>query len=374
MLKILYFSLIDWDFVYQRPQQLAERLSLTNHFIYVQPFGLRNLRFSDIRRAFRRLQHLIIGLDSEKGLDIRNFFFIPIAASPFTKINSSLLRYQMSSLVDPETVIWVTYPSPLIAAILEGMKYRALIYEMMDDYPNIHPGLEEDIRHREGWFLSKADLVITTSEALAEKAKKMREGVRIKLIRNGVDYHFFNHASKVRPLEFNGLEKIVGYVGTIHQWVDFDLIDYLADHRPDLNFVFIGPIRVRRLPLKKNIRFTGTIDYGKVPAYCNGFDVCLIPFKQGEFADTINPVKLYEYLALGKPVVSYYMRELECYKDILYLAGNKRDFLEKVGIALDERDSGIRELRKDIARRNDWTMISEVISEELLRLITASNA
>jgi glycosyltransferase involved in cell wall biosynthesis len=369
-LKILYFSLIDWDFIYQRPQHLAERLSSKNDFTYVQPFGLRNLRFSDFHRVFRRFQSLFKRLDVKRGLHIKDFFFIPIIAPSITKINPFLLRYQMNSHVDSETIIWVTYPSPLMPGILEGMKYGALVYEMMDDYPKVHPRSEEDIRRVEAWFVDKAALVITTSEALAEKAERIKKGVRIRVIGNGVDYDFFNNGPKVRPLEFKGLEKIIGYVGTISEWIDFELVDYLAENRPDLNFIFVGPIRAKRLPLKKNIRFIDTIDYEKVPAYCNGFDVCLIPFQRGEFADAVNPVKLFEYLALGKPVVSSYMRELERYKDVIYLAGDKEDFLTNVEIALDEKDDRIRELRRDIARRNDWTMISEVVDRELLKLVT----
>ena len=136
-----------------------------------------------------------------------------------------------------------------------------------------------------------------------------------------------------------------------------------------MDFIFVGPIRVKSLLLKKDKRFIGTVDYKTVLAYCNGFDVCLIPFRRGKFADTINPVKLYEYLALGKPVVSYYMRELERYKDILYLADDKEGFLTYVERALNEKDHGIIKLRKDMARMNDWTKISETIHEELSRLV-----
>jgi teichuronic acid biosynthesis glycosyltransferase TuaH len=367
--KILYFSLIDWDFIYQRPQCLAERLSSKNDFIYVQPFGLRNLKFSDTYRVFKRFQSLFKRQAVKKGLHIKDLFFIPIIASPVTRLNSFLLRSQITSLLTPETIIWVTYPSPLIPGILEGMKYGALVYEMMDDYSHIHPKSKEEIRRMEAWFVEHADLVITTSKALTEKVNKIKKGVRIRSIGNGVDYDFVNNTPKVRPLEFQSMEKIIGYVGTIYDWIDFDLIDYLADKRPDLHFIFVGPIRAKRLPLKKNIHFIGRIDYGKVPAYCNEFDVCLIPFIRGEFADTINPVKLYEYLALGKPVVSYHMRELERYADIIYLSDDKEDFLTNIEKALNERDDGIKRLRKDIARKNDWTMIAEMVSEQLLRLV-----
>lgn len=370
MLKIVYFSLIDWDFIWQRPQHLAERLSLKNDFIYIQPFGLRNLRFSDFQRAFRRFRYLFKGLNVQNGLHIKNLFFIPVIARPITKINSLLLKYQMNFLVDPETIIWVTYPSMLIPDILEGMKYRALVYEMMDDYLNIHPDLKENIRCMEKWFIDKAALVITTSEALAEKANRIKRGVRVRVIGNGVDYHFFNSAPKAQPLQFKAFGKIVGYMGMISDWIDFDLVNYLADNRPDLNFVFVGPIRAKKLPSKKNIHFLGTIDYRKVPVYCNGFDVCLIPFQRGEFADAINPVKLYEYLALGKPVISYYTKELGRYKDVIYFARDKEDFLKNVEIALEERQDGIRELRRNTAKLNDWKMISEAVGNELSGLVS----
>ena len=275
----------------------------------------------------------------------------------------------MNSHVDPETIIWVTYPSPLIPGILEGMKYGALVYEMMDDYPNIHPKSKEEISRLEAWFVDKASLVITTSEALAEKAKIMKSGARIRLIGNGVDYDFFNNTPKVRPLEFRGLDKIIGYIGSIDKWIDFDLVDYLAENRPDLNFFFVGPKRVKKLPVRKNIHFIGAIEYKKIPTYCNCFDVCIIPFLRSELADAINPVKLYEYLALGKPVVSYYMRELKRYKDIIYLADYKEGFLTYVERALNERDNRIIRLRKDIARMSDWKMIAETVSEELSRLV-----
>lgn len=361
-MKILYFSPIDWDFIYQRPQHLAERLSSKHDFIYVQPFGLRNLRLSDSYRVFKRFQSLFKKQKVKRGLHKKDLFFIPIIASPITKLNSLLLRSQITSLLAPETIIWVTYPSPIIPDILEEIEYGPLIYEMIDDYSNIHSPAE-------AWLVNNATLVITTSEALAEKANGIKRGVRTKVIRNGVDYDFFNNTPKDSLVEFNGLEKIIGYVGMIDEWIDFDLVNYLAENRPDMNFIFVGPIRVKNLPLKKNIRFIGAVDYRKVPACCNGFDVCLIPFQRSAFADTINPVKLYEYLALGKPVVSYHMRELDRYKDVIYLADDKEGFLINVERALNESDNGIIRLRKDIARMNDWTMISETVSEQLSRLV-----
>jgi hypothetical protein len=367
-LKIIYFSPIDWDFIYQRPQHLAERLSASNIFIYVQPFGLRNLSYLDIPRIYKRVRSLFKTQNPKKYLYIKNPFFIPLHMPLVSKLNSFLLKYQIQSLVDSNTIIWVAYPSPFIALLLNHLKYGALVYEMMDDYSHFHPLFEKEIKHTEQWFIKKASLIITTSDALFEKAKLIKRDGRISIIRNGVDYNFFTHTQKPFPKEFQGMNKIVGYIGSIEKWIDFDLIDFLSKNLLDVNFIFIGPKKIKKVPLRKNIFYFGSIDYKKIPVYCYHFNVCLIPFLQNDFSNFINPVKLYEYFALGKPIVSYYMKELESYKEVIYLAENKESFLTQIEKALNEKDEEIIRKRKEIARINDWTNIVNKVNEELLKL------
>jgi glycosyltransferase involved in cell wall biosynthesis len=369
-MTILYFAPIDWDFIRQRPQHLAERLTNTFVFFYIQPLGLRNLRLSDIGRIVKRFTRLLKPRDSHSQgmLHIKNLIFIPIINRHIQRINLYILEKQLKPSTGDETIIWITTPSNLLPGLLARLKFKALVYEMLDDYDKIHTPMEKDIISTEQLLVNRADLIITTSSALFEKAKRINKNKEVVLIGNGVDYSFFNRDSFNRCVELEGMGKIVGYVGTIDDWLDLEAISFLAEKREDLDFVFVGPLKTDCLPQRKNIHFLGKRGYESIPHYCNSFDVCLIPFKPGKFADTINPVKLYEYFALGKPVVAYEMRELRAFNDLLYLAKDKEDFLEKLEMSLFEKDATIRLKRKEFAKLNDWSLKAKSIEDFLLKL------
>ncbi len=241
---------------------------------------------------------------------------------------------------------------------------------MMDDYSKIHIQKGKEIKKIEAWLIEHANLVIATSSALYEKAKNIKEDQNIAIVANGVDYDYFEKISTLAKCDVKNT-KIVGYIGAIDEWIDFKTIEYVADVRKDLMFMFVGPVQVNRFPQKENIQYVGAVEYSKVPSYCNSFDVCLIPFKTGEFADAINPIKLYEYFACGKPVVAYEMRELKQYKDALYLAKDRKDFLNMIEKALSENNWALSVNRKMIARRNDWSERVKTIDQLIKNIFFA---
>lgn len=372
-MKIFYFAPIDWDFLRQRPQHLAQRLSAAHDFFFIQPLGVRDLKFSDLPRAARRLYSTALELLRRKGtgsrLRIKNLFFFPLPLEFFHKINVFLLRKQFRSAVCSDDVIWVTSPSQLLPGILHDHPGKALIYELMDDYPKIHASKEAGVLKTEAWLIERADLVITTSDVLSQKVRALQPGKKILQVSNGVDNAFFNREfPATKPDEFTGMGKIAGYIGSLDTWLDFETILFAAEQRKDIHFVFIGPVKTNPVAEKANIHFLGRRDYELIPWYCSFFDTCLIPFSPGEFADSVNPVKLFEYFALGKPVVSYTMKELLPYRDLLYMARDKEDFLLKLNESLHESDKGLCERRKEVAGSNDWDEKAREISAALLEL------
>ena len=272
--------------------------------------------------------------------------------------------------MDRKTIIWVTYPSKLIFELVREFKFKALIYEIMDDCAKIFPHMEKELKEIEAQFINEADLIITTSAVLAQNVRRINKNTEVILAGNGVEYDFFSSFTNQaeRPAELKGMNKIVGYIGTIADWIDIETICFLADSRKDIDFVFIGPSTIDHPIARKNIHFLGMKDYPLMPSYCSSFDVCLIPFKAGELADSINPVKLYEYFSMGKPVIAYKMKELMPYKDMLYMANGKQDFLKLTEMALLENDDSLKLRRMQIAKLNDWSVKAAILQEALLRL------
>jgi teichuronic acid biosynthesis glycosyltransferase TuaH len=364
-LKILYFAPIDWNFIRQRPQHVADRLSRFCEFVYIQPLGLRNLRLKDFGRVCNRLCRLFYSKKKHTDLIIKSFFFIPILNRYVEKLNKFIIAKQIRQLTDNETIIWITAPPEIIPGLLNNLKFKVLIYEIMDDYPKTHPSRSKKITQVENWLIQEADLVIATSSILLEKAASEKS----ILVSNGVDYAFFNKNSFEKPIPLQGMKKIIGYTGTIDNWVDFDIIDFVAEQRKDLDFVFVGPVRTKVLPDRPNIHFLGKKKYTTIPDYVNFFDVCTIPFKRNQFADAINPVKIYEYFALGKPVVASKTQEISNFSELLYIAKNKNEFLGQLEKALSEQDSRIQQKRKTFAESNDWSLKTESIQKALLHII-----
>ncbi|MEW6111789.1 MAG: glycosyltransferase [Thermodesulfobacteriota bacterium] len=344
---------------------MAERLAAHCDFTFIQPFGMRDFKVSDLGRVLGRLRSASRAVKANARLHVRNPFFIPLTNDLTRRINRRLVGAQLRPLFDTETIVWVAAPSPFVADLLADLDYGALVYEMMDDYSRLYP-TSGTVSQVESWLASKADLIIVTSEALREKARALNAAKDVELVGNGVDFAFFNEAAYERPEKLKGMKSIAGYIGTIGWWMDFEMIDAVAEACSGVDFVFAGPVRTGNLPDRRNIHFLGSVPYQQVPAFCSAFDVCLIPFVPGPFADAVNPVKLYEYFALGKPVVAPRMRELQRYSELVYLAEDAIDFGHKVSEALGETSSNLAQRRREVARMNDWS----VKVEQLLGMLS----
>ncbi len=144
----------------------------------------------------------------------------------------------------------------------------------------------------------------------------------VHLVRNGTDFELFNQLTPNGILkDING--PIIGYYGAIAEWFDTELIVHCAMEHPDWNFVLIGSTvgcDTSSLEKLKNVHLLGEKPYKELPLYLYHFDVCTIPFKINPLTLATNPVKFYEYLSSGKPVVTVRLPELEPYADLCYLA------------------------------------------------------
>jgi GT2 family glycosyltransferase len=177
------------------------------------------------------------------------------------------------------------------------------------------------------------------------------------MARNGVDYEFYAERCQPNVVLAEVKHPVVGYYGAIADWFDVELMTDLAQLRPHYTFVLVGgvfDVDVSRLRALPNVRLLGQQPYERMPQYLYHFDACVIPFKLNSITEATDPVKVYEYLSGGKPVVSVALPELEPYREYLYIAEHRDDFVMKLDAALAEDDRDLAARRRHLARQNTW--------------------
>jgi glycosyltransferase involved in cell wall biosynthesis len=199
----------------------------------------------------------------------------------------------------------------------------------------------------------RADVVTVSSEKLREDVAKIKPAC---VIRNGCEFSRISSAPR-RKLK----RTTIGYVGAISNWFDVELLCEIAKERPDWDVVLVGStVGANVLPLKNNpnVLLVGEVEYREVPDYLASFDVCLIPFKIIPLTEATNPVKLYEYLSAGRPVVATPLPELLGLEEIDVFTGATADkFVDLIERALQLSDNPVRiKCRQVWAQSNDWSV------------------
>jgi glycosyltransferase involved in cell wall biosynthesis len=173
---------------------------------------------------------------------------------------------------------------------------------------------------------------------------------------NGADVEHFSRPAAPAD-ELTGLDRpVIGFVGGLSQWVDIGLVRELALRRPSAAFVLVGPIgtdvsAIQDLP---NVQLLGSRPYAALPSLLAAMDVALIPFKRDPVTYHADPIKAYEYLAAGVPVVATDMPALRRLQHVLRLASSTESFLAQIDAALSEGRDARRADRQIEAARHSW--------------------
>ena len=257
------------------------------------------------------------------------------------------------------------------------LKNPAVVFEHIDELEVFTAAHRiEDLRRWYEEAVREAELVVGTAYDLVDKVKEVRPDAII--CPNGVDYrHFANFEPGPPPDDIadiaGGDRPIVGYYGAIAEWVDFDLIAHAADALPEFEFVFIGPeydasvkqhLHVFDRP---NVRWLGVKDYAELPAYLHAFDIATIPFLVNDVTHAVSPLKLFEYFAGERPVVTPALRECARYEAV-QVAQDADDYVEKLRLAAQLRhDPEHLALLRRTARANTWEMRAGTLVDALAR-------
>jgi len=216
------------------------------------------------------------------------------------------------------------------------------------DYNNYHPMMVKTIK--------EADSVFACSYNVADVFRVIRED--IKVIPNGVDYYHFSGDIKKEPDNLIPIPRPrILYVGVIREWFDLDLLFKLARSLPNCSFVIVGPWQINKPALIKgptNLYILGEIPYKLLPGILSYCDVGIVPFKtNNKLVQGVSPIKIYEYLAAGLPVVSSYWKELEMQSLPIFLAKNTEEFIMGVKASLKYSFQDKEELRR-YAKTCSW--------------------
>lgn len=318
-------------------------------------------------------------------------FFVPFSFLPIRlinkhrfliKVHSNIFKLQLSRHLKKldaisNRVIWIyslgAFPS--FGDSVENSKL--LVYDCEDDYPIKEDTVIEEVKAMEDQLLDSADVVFALSQNIHNTRKKKNNDCFF--IQNGVDYNFFSKAdhydTKIDRDVINIKKPIVGYLGNIRSWLDFELLESFADNFKEASFVFVGPVagdisaNVSSLKKWSNVYFINRKDRIMLPGVLKGFDICMIPFKYNQFNLATNPLKFWEYLATGKPILSAPITDLEPYSEVISLYTTGEEALEKLRVLLKEGGSKFKERRMQIAKDNDVSSRSKAYYEILSRYI-----
>lgn len=253
-----------------------------------------------------------------------------------------------------------------------------IIYEYIDEItPDITGDIPEFVVKRHHYLLSNEEKVgvVATSEKLYEQVIPYRRKNFI-LSCNGVDYEHWNNVNKDIPKDMkiiiDSKKPIIGYHGALAKWIDYDLIEKISDtnkyeivligHEHDLSLTESG------LKKKKNVHVLGSKNYLDLNAYSKYYDIAIIPFKINNITQSVSPVKLFEYMAADKPIVTYGLRECLKYKSCI-IASDANDFIKKIEEALELRNSKeyIDILRRE-AKENTWLSKTVQMKQLILQM------
>ena len=239
---------------------------------------------------------------------------------------------------------------------LTAINYQSSAYRLADNTSGF-TGFSRAARAVENRILCQVDMVFTASRGLGTYAET--NGAKsVKLLSNGVDLERFTTSVSRQDLdlpEFKGPVAI--YIGAFEYWFDHQAIVRLAEHNPQLTVLLIGPMdtvpdEYRHVP---NVKPIGAVPAENIPAYLSVADIGLIPFKVAQYPKLlkdVNPLKLYEYMAAGLPVVSSRWKGLEELNSPVHLVDSRQQFVETVSAIIEKSSSGSRE--RHFASQHDW--------------------
>ncbi|WP_325437924.1 glycosyl transferase [Pseudomonas nitroreducens] len=313
MNRLVYVSPVPWDSFSQRPHKFAEWFheSTQGEVLWLDPYPTRLPRLSDFTH---RPQSSSLPRARAPWLTVVSPRALPMEPIPVLQLLNRYLwkniqKQVVSFCSGGDALLVAGKPSELALVLLKDRAIRESVYDAMDDFPSFYQGVSKwAMRQREQVLATKVDHILTSSTVLLERLRSLN---RVSLCMNACDLRSLPRVADLQP---RPRKKLLGYVGTLGPWLDWKLVLKLAAC-PEVRIRLIGPLfSPPSMVLPDNIELLPQCTHEQAILAMQTFDVGLIPFKKTELTSSVDPIKFYEYRALGLPVLSTSFGEMQSHR------------------------------------------------------------
>lgn len=354
-------------------------LARNNRVLWLNSLAMRSPSLGsgrDLKKVVRKLRSAFRGVRKVKD----NFFVytpivLPFPHSRFARaINAQMLRLMLAwlrlRLGMRRFQLWTFLPTT--ADYIGKLGESLVVYYCVDEWSKFTDLDGPRIARQEREVCRRADIVFTAADSLAEARRPLN--AETHLSRHGVDHAKFAAALNEHlsvPADIAALPKpVLGFYGTISDWIDFELIAHLARSHPEWSIALIGDVRtdVSILADLTNVHLLPRKSHDDLPGCCKGFTVGIIPYLAGERLAHVNPIKLREYLSAGLPVVSTDCPEVRVMRDLVHISMDAEQFEKDVIAALGETSREESLARSDAMRGETWEARVRTVGELVMKV------
>jgi len=359
--EILFYSDFPFGYHNREAEEGMARFAQRGYRIqYVEQLGIRNPSLRNVLELIRRVRsgRARTASGAPVPFDVVTPKLLPPRRAPLVDgLNRRWLTRQLRSRIEnPErAILWVRYPTPELIPLVENVPWALVVYELVDDHersPGMTRRLASVYRASEARVLSRAGVVFAWSEPIRERLAGLHENVVLAPAACAELETFAAIAAAPAPEQ-----GVAMYVGSLDFRFDAELVAEVSRRLADWTLVVAGPVSDgadRALVGLPNVKLLGRVAPAEVPPLLGSASVCLMPYRRGAFADTLFPIKLVEYLAAGRPVVSTGIRASRELADVVTIADGATAFAEGIRAAAAADSAEARQRRVERAQPFSW--------------------
>ncbi len=329
---------------------------------------LENIAYSPMIGETGKIEKKYKGLTSQmikiSGYKAEVYVFSTINSIISYKLVSKTLNKFINKIyykapLKTKRVIWSYFP--MTVDYFENIDSDLTVFDAVDNwiYHESFGNYRYTLRKNYKTIAKKSDLIFTVSKELVDFFQKIGAKDNVKWISNGVELKRFKNAKPLtsKELPLNIKHPIVGYIGTIQDRFRVNLVKYLAKKNPDKSFLIVGPVwagvNIEKIKILPNVYLIGRVPYNKACRYIKSFDVGIIPHKNDRFVKYTNSLKILEYLACSKPVVTTPGSGVERFSEIVEIKEKKQEFNKALNKIL-KPDYMNKQIYQDALAQHNW--------------------